>query len=325
MGYGYSVEWREVNSRRFGRNLFPSRIVFETQEDYLRYCGKAADFSRFEGAVNAIRQRHTVLEDWIRSNIATLTELSAEVDGLLEVVHALAARPRPACFARELPVSVDTKFVERHAAVLRQWLDRVLPPHVIRADEDHFERRFGLRYAEPHLQLRFLDPLVQHKMGFPCDVLSLPLHSLGLLPGSGLSVLIVENKVNLLTVPHRRLTIALGGLGNGVSLLRYVPWLGTCNIVYWGDLDVEGLTILSSLRALYPNIQSQFMNEGTIAAWRHLAVDGTNRSLALPPHLTSEECRAFAICARENLRIEQERIPQSAVATALGDQPLLLS
>ena len=38
-----------------------------------------------------------------------------------------------------------TKFVERHRRILREWLDIVLPPETIRADEEHFERRFGLR------------------------------------------------------------------------------------------------------------------------------------------------------------------------------------
>jgi len=40
LGYGYTVMWHEVNSRKMGRNRFPERIVFETQADYLRYIGK---------------------------------------------------------------------------------------------------------------------------------------------------------------------------------------------------------------------------------------------------------------------------------------------
>jgi len=319
VGFGYTVEWQEKNSRRFGRNLFPTRIVIETQEDFLRLSGRSKDFRKFQEAVGAIRPRCAVLEGWIRSNIAALTDLASEVNGLLEVVEVLQRTPRPGCFARELPLSVDTKFIDRHQRVLRQWLDQILPPHAIRADEEHFERRYGLRYAEPHLMVRFLDTEFQRRLGFPCDVLSVPIHTLGAWQPGAVPVLIVENKVNLLTAPRRQYAIALGGMGNGITLLRYVPWLTTASVTYWGDLDVEGLTILSALRAIFPQTQSVFMDDIAVAAWRHLAVTGTGRVLDVPPHLTQSEKSAFHLCAEHNLRIEQERIPQAAVIAAISN------
>lgn len=320
VGFGYTVEWRQINSRRFGRNLFPARILIETEDDFLHLTGRAREFRQFKEAVEIIRARHPVLEGWIRSNVAALTDLAPEVTGLLDIVDVLQRVPRPVCFARELPVSVDTKFVERHQGVLRQWLDQVLPPHVIRADEDHFERRYGLRYAEPHMLVRFLDLATQRNLGFPCDVLSIPLHTLGSWQPGTVPVIVVENKVNLLTVPRGRYAIALGGLGNGLSLLRYVPWLAAANLTYWGDLDAEGLAILSALRAMFPKTQSVFMDEAAVAAWRHLAITGTGRTLDIPPHLESEERSAFLLCAQDNLRIEQERIPQAAVNAALSGE-----
>lgn len=322
LGFGYTVEWREVKSRRFGRNYFPARIVIETQEDFLRLTGRMRDFGRLQDVVNAIRAWHSALDGWIRSNTAALTELAPDVDSLLEVVDVLQRTPRPGCFARELPVSVDTKFIERREKVLRQWLDQILPPHAIRADEEHFERRYGLRYAEPHLLVRFLDPMAQKRLGFPCDVLSLPLHTLGTWQINGLAVIIVENKVNLLTVPPGNYSIALGGLGNAVSLFRYMPWLKTANITYWGDLDVEGFAILSNLRMMFPQARSVFMDDAAVKTWRHLAVHGTRRAPAVPAYLTECERRAFAACAEHNLRIEQERIPQMAVVAAFTELAL---
>src|SRR4051812_47360908 len=40
VGYGYSIEWEERNSRRHGRNRFPRRIYFESEADFLRLIGK---------------------------------------------------------------------------------------------------------------------------------------------------------------------------------------------------------------------------------------------------------------------------------------------
>ena len=45
--------------------------------------------------------------------------------------------------------------------------------------------------------------------------------------------------------------INVATLGNGVVLLRYLSWLNNMPIVYWGDLDLEGFEILSSLRTVY--------------------------------------------------------------------------
>jgi hypothetical protein len=264
-----------------------------------------------------VRSEFPALGTWLRSNVREFIAAAEELDGLLGVLRYLIAHPRPECFARELPVPVDTKFVERNKGILRQWFDLVLPPHSIRADEDHFERRYGLQYLETHLFLRFLDPAVQHELGFPCPVLSLPLQSVGRwsMP-SDVRVVIVENKVNLLTLPALGRAVAIGGLGNGVALLRYIPWLANTPIIYWGDLDIEGLEILSRLRALFPQTHSVMMDEATIARWRHLTVQGTGRGAIPPPHLNSNERAAFERCVDLNVRLEQERLPQPDVVEA---------
>lgn len=126
-------------------------------------------------------------------------------------------------------------------------------------------------------------------------------------------VLIVENKVNLLTLPPMAGAVALGGLGNDVTDLRYLSWLAEAAIWYWGDIDVEGFGILSRLRSLHPQTRSLLMDEGTLAGWRHLAGTGSGRPCEVPPGLTLPVRAAFDVCLRDNLRLEQERLPQDVV------------
>lgn len=319
LGYGYTVEWKEVRSRRHGRNLFPQRILFATEQDLLRLVKKERDFGRFAAAVTRLRAELPELDPWLRSNVRALTEAADDLEGLLEVVRWLRGNPRPRIFAREMPLGVDTKFVERNERILRPWLDRVLPASAIRADEEHFERRFGLRYREPDVFVRVLDPALQSELGFPCPALSLPLHTLGDLRVTGANTIVVENRVNLLTLPLLARTIAIGGLGNGASLLRHVTWLETAPLRYWGDLDVEGLAILSRVRALYPASESIFMDRATLERYRSLVVRGNDcdAASATPPGLTAGESDAFTACRTENLRLEQERIPHRDVLAAL--------
>lgn len=318
-GFGYTVQWQEINSRKFGRNQFPARILFETPGDFLRFTGRQREFGGFSDAVTRLRTAFPSLENWIRANVRMLIEAAPDLDGLLCVLQYFCDHPRPNRFARELPLPVDTKFIERHQRLLRGWFDIVLPPHSIRADEEHFERRYGLRYAEPHVLVRLLDAVLEEELRCPCSGLSFPLHTLGAMPVRADAAIIVENKVNLLTLPLFPRGIGLGGLGDGVVLLRYLPWLSDMRVVYWGDLDVEGFEILSSLRAILPHARSFLMDLDTLARWRHLAVPGTGRKPDVPPYLTEAEQRAYIGCRDANLRLEQERIPQDGLPKAVND------
>lgn len=127
-------------------------------------------------------------------------------------------------------------------------------------------------------------------------------------------MLIVENKVNLLTLPASNASIAVGGMGNSVTDLRYVDWLGPVELLYRGDIDVGGFAILSRLRAVFPRVRSVLMDEATLHAWRE-RIGTSGNSRAVPPcaSLTPTEQAALRICGAENLRIEQERFPHAFV------------
>lgn len=319
IGFGYVIQWQERNSRHHGRNLFPERVMFESRDDFLRFIAKHREFADFELAVNHIRRRMPSLESWLQRNRAMLMQHADVVDDLLDVVAYFREHPRPGVFAREIPLSVDTKFIEQNVGILTQWLDIVMPPGAIRSDEQHFARRFGLRYEEPQLLLRFLDPEVQRLTGSPWSECGVPLHSLANSPIPASVVIIVENKINLLTFPSMPSAIAIGGLGNAIVDLTQIAWLADRILWYWGDLDVEGFEILSRLRIRFPHTRSFLMDAASLERWSEtLAVRGTNRQPDMPPLLTDSEAAAFHVCLANNIRIEQERIPQSAVIEAVS-------
>ncbi len=317
LGYGYTIEWTERKSRRHGLNLFPERILFQTADDFLQFIGKRREFSLFTAAVEQLRNRIPQLIPWIRQHRREIVQVADDLDGLLKVVEYFLAHPRPGLYARELPIPVDTKFIERNQNILRDWLDIVLPPHTIRADEKHFARRFGLQYADPLILIRFLDDTLREQSGLPWKELAVPLHSLAATPLACERVVIVENKINLLTLPALPGTLALGGLGNAVTDLRYLLWLAEKELWYWGDIDVAGFEILSRLRAIFPHARSILMDGQTIHDWRN-ALGATVRASSSPPPpgLTSTERLACEICLNDGLRIEQEQIPQSYVQQA---------
>ena len=318
LGYGYEIEWAERNSRKYGRNNFPERIVFETERDLLKLIGKEREFAAWSAAVAQIRARHPRLEQWLITERQQLAAVTQDLSGLLAVVDYFIAHPRPNQFARELPLAVDTKFIERHEKILRVWLDTLLPPSAIRADEDHFERRFGLKYDEPLIRIRFLDSTLQRAIGVPWTNCAVPLHELARQELPATEVLIVENKKNLLTLPPVSGGLGIGGLGNSVTDLRYLEWLAHKRLWYWGDIDVEGFAILSRLRTMFPHIRSILMEGDSVSRWKEsLGGPGQKNPGAALANLTPTEQAAYTVCRASNLRIEQERIPPQAVEESL--------
>ena len=319
LGYGYTVQWKEVKSRLHGKNFFPDRITIETQQDFLRYISKSREFERFSIAIGKIRKRYPQLLSWIRSRRIKFIDVSEQVDGLLDVIDYFREHPQPGLFARELPLTVDTKFIKQHEGILREWFDLLLPADAILADEQHFERRYGLRYYEVPLLIRFLDPGVQKQFGSPWSECSVALSTLSQMQVEVQRVIIVENKVNLLTLPALEHTVALGGLGNGVVDLRLLSWLQNASIWYWGDIDIDGLLILSRLRTLFPQTVSIMMDKQTIEQLPVSLRQTSERAVEeIPAALSDSEAAAFEICSEQNLRIEQEQIPQSYVIEAFG-------
>lgn len=312
LGYGYAIEWEDRNSRRHGRNRFPRKITFESADDLLRLIGKQREFASFASAVKTVRSRRPQLESWMRANPRTLIDSASVVDGLLDVVDYLVDHPRPALYGRELPLSVDTKFTERHERLLRTWLDIVLPPEAIAAHEDHFARRFGLKYAEPLIHIRFLDPETPQASSFPFSDFAVPLHGLSQWEIDAPRVIVVENKTNLLTLPPLPRTLGIHGMGFGITDLRYVEWLQRRELWYWGDLDLAGFGILSRFRAIFPHVRSVFMDSASAARWASsFGVAAKSRLRESLPNLTAAEESAYEQCALRNLCIEQDKIPQA--------------
>lgn len=310
---GYSIQWKQVRSRDFGNNRFPERIVIDTADDLVSLIGKQKHFSATCRVAERIRERFPALSGWVTANIRKITDCAEPLEGLIQVAEFFLHNPWPDCYARQIPVAVDTKFVERHQSVLRDWLDELLPGSAIQADETKFALRFGLRDGQPYTTLRTLDPTLQTELGLPFDELSLPLRSLESLPLRDATVIIVENQLNLLTLPTINRGLAIRGEGKAVTRLRRLQWLANNRVLYWGDIDVEGFQILSSLRTFFPHIRSILMTDAVLRDHNALVLAGSGAAGSGPQNLADDELAAFRLCDQHNWRLEQERLPQPYV------------
>ncbi|ENW19182.1 hypothetical protein F926_02743 [Acinetobacter haemolyticus NIPH 261] len=82
-------------------------------------------------------------------------------------------------------------------------------------------------------------------------------------------------------------------------------------IYYWGDLDSEGLNILSMVRQKIPDVIPLMMDEVTILQFEDKMVDEPDSVFSEPQYLTAEELILFRHLRSniyKNKRLEQERI-----------------
>ena len=146
-------------------------------------------------------------------------------------------------------------------------------------------------------------------------------------------LIISENKDTAVNFPEMPGAISVEGVGRGGGTFASFGWLVEAPVViYWGDMDADGLEILDGFRAAGVPARSIFMNTVSFDRWERYGTNVDKGGAALTgrdpravPHLTDDERRLYLDLAHpawsRNRRIEQERIPlvvahATVVATA---------
>lgn len=217
-GFGYTVVAERTKNRLHGVQDIPKAIIFESQIDFLKYVGKQKEFEAFNSDIKKILSLIPELKDWCISNPLLVINNSLKWDDLIKVcLWFMSFHETEKYYIRELPIAIDTKFVESHISILRTLLDELVP-HLTKMEESFFHKRFGLKYQEPRIRLRFLDKLLAIEGRFT-DI-SLPLSDFVKSNLTCKKILITENIMNFLTLPDLNDTIAIWGGGYAVTNLK---------------------------------------------------------------------------------------------------------
>ena len=306
--YGYAIAWEQRNSRRMGMQNVPAKVTFPTQDDYVQFLGKAAEVAQFEKDRDLIRQRCPELVSWLGAKPLKVIEHAGDWDGLLSVSLHLKENPRPNCYLRELPVVVDTKFVERRIGILSELLP-IVAPLTVGTDSRRFETQVRLSLQAAATPVAASRPAPYQALNLPGNDFATPLDQFQDLPLAGTTVLIVENEMTFLSLPWLPKTVALFGAGDGAALLSTAGWLASCRLFYWGDLDCHGFETLAHLRKTFSSITSVLMDSHTFEEYSAFVV-GTPKSQAKEHlELTFDEHVLYVRLAESGMLLEQERIP----------------
>jgi hypothetical protein len=312
----FTIEWTVKNDRRWGRQQFPTKVYFATEDDFLSSLDKAPEAQLFAQNLSATRSLCPELEGWLAGNVRRIVENGEVWPDILKVCRYFVDNPAPGRYIRELPIAIDTKFIQRNEGILTNLLTVLIPDFIDDAGSS-FEKKFGLLFDRPLIRFRTLDEALGRRLGMAFSDLAVPVDQFALLNAVGVSVIITENKMNFLALPPLPNAIGIWGGGSAVALLSKCSWLDSCKVVYWGDIDVSGFEILARLRGMFPRIQTILMDGSTLHRFIDLTVPGKGRIAEAPLRLTPSERTAFERVMSENLMLEQERIPHDVCRQAL--------
>lgn len=306
---GYHIEWTTRKFRLSGEQRIPKRIWFENAQEYLAAVQRAREVEQFCTNLSLIRQQCPGILPWAARNPLKLVAAGDIWPNLVKVCQYFLSNPKPGKYARELPISVPTKFIAEHKAILDSLLQTLFPDAACQRAERSFEERFGLRSEEPLIRFRLLDEEMLGNFGPVVRDASVPLSEALQLDWKDRLIVVVENKMTFLTLPQLRHTIGVWGAGNAAQLLLSIRWLRNCSLLYWGDIDVHGFHIVSRLRGAFPQLQTVMMDLHTLdhhATFVTAAKSASHENVLM---LTEKEHEAYVRVKDGQLLLEQEKIP----------------
>jgi hypothetical protein len=329
---GVRVERETRLMRGIGSQTMPVRIEFDSPRAVAAFAGEVGSWDR------VAKRRAVLLDCWPQlaagTGLGRLYDwleqaIDADVDRLVAVATWIVANPRSGLYLRQLPVTgVDTKWIEGGQRRALAALVGLLQGNEDASGETErdFLRLCGFRAPAARIRIMVLDQDLRNIVGGVRD-LQAPLSDLRTLPWAPRTTLFVENLACAHSLPELESTIAVVGLGRAISLAAELPWVHSTRALYWGDIDTDGLEILSLARALFPGIRSVLMDRATLQRYpsRWVAESVANRQ-ADRARLLPDECAMYeALLAndwagwedQQGVRLEQERLDWSHVEEEL--------
>jgi hypothetical protein len=318
-GYGYTLAFQQVKTKYLGTQDLPTAIYFDTEQDLLKYLSKEKEVILFKENQEKIISTFPILKEWTIQNPSKIIQHPAEWDNLLKVCQYFKQTPVPNLYIRELPVRVHTKFIEKNQSILGELLDNLIPEYV-NHQEKTFEKRFNLKTSEKLVRFKILDKEISRVFFSGIDDIAIPVSQFEKLNLPVKKVIIVENKTTLyttLTLPKMDKAIAIFGSGYSVSHLKQALWLNNIELLYWGDIDVQGFEILSQFRGYFPQTKSILMDKATFDIYFEDDI-GTPSHISIQLNLTAAEQELYSLLKANQWRLEQEKIPLGYVNDWLG-------
>lgn len=315
--YPELVEWQERQYRQLSEQRVPVKLrifslqqlteLLETEQQLENWLDKISSFLK-QSFVHD-RHQHRLFQTLIHHLEQIERYSQQEWQWLIQLIEQLKPNMGAGLYLRALPLSaVNTKFLEQNL-LLTEAICNVLYDDEIVLAGGLLAWLDCLDSPKGWLTIKPVCPNVQEKLGgLPVFQLSTEVLDQFELPAE--RIIVVENIQSGLACPNLENSIVVCGGGKNISWMN-AKWLQHKQVFYWGDIDSEGLNILSMVRQKIPHVIALMMDEATVLQFQNHMVDEPDSIFSEPQYLTADELKLFHDLRAQtfkNRRLEQERI-----------------
>ena len=231
-------------------------------------------------------------------------------ENILHVCSFFIENPKSNLYIREIPIPTVATFIEDNQKIITEILVAFLPNT---NTNDCFEKRFGLKYDAPLVRIRSLNGVLGN---FPIADISLKIEDWQKVKLEFKTVFIITDSLNFLRFPHQENAIAILGTAKMLADLDQLSFLKNAQIYFWSDLNIQGATWLSSVRAKFPNTKSFLMEIELLEAYEAIVenIKITNTEIII--RLTPKE-QELLTELRKGKQLLQKHIRQEDIEIAL--------
>lgn len=323
------VEFQSKNFQKFGVVTLPYYLIIENRIGLISIFSKdkQAQLQNLQNSINKIicelnKDFEIDSQDFFNfliDNLEIFENFSNdEIHQFLQLLPQLKFGMGNGLYLRNLPViGVDSKFIETHFGLIELFLNKLYHNEII----NQGGLMAWLNCQEKPNDWLLIKPLCEITKNKLANLPLLRLNSQTLiayeLPAD--NILIIENEQSCLMLNNIKNTMAIAGGGKNIGWLK-AEWFKHKKVYYWGDIDLDGLFILSLARKYCPHIIPIMMDKKTVLNHQHLMVNDTGVINEVPSHLNGDEKALFLALKNGNFlggRLEQERLEHSFVQMQL--------
>lgn len=307
-----TVIWQDISYRATSEAItVPTHWEIPTLQDWIKAAHLNPEASQLLHLLDHIDPRyHTT---FIRNRSLWKNHSPEEMIKLCTLVDQLEPRCAGGAPLRAISLAgIDTKFFERHRHSITRLLDLRFDGEATHQGLETFLDAW--KDSNDWLLLADLDGQL-----LPFSQIRVRSQELREKPLPSTTILIVENEKSLHQLPPLEDTIAILGAGLNLNWLAS-PWIQEKQILYWGDIDTWGLTMLSQAREHLPHLTPILMTLDVFQTHAPLSAvpEPASASPEPPPHLSDDEKHLYQHLQRTpKNRLEQEFLPKDLVQQAL--------
>jgi len=286
-GFGYTVTLKTVKSRHAGEISMPDDIYFENVEDYVKFIDKEKEFLAFRKVAMKSQKLLPSILPWMQENPLKVIKHLANWNSILTIGKYFLANPQPKMYARALPLDIPTTFIEKHTTILAEIFNAILPTTAINTQENQFEQRFGLLYAEPIIRMRALDKMVFENL--PSEDISLTVSDWKTQIVKTKNIFLATDLLNFLRFPNFPESLIIYGDAATLKVLKGLPWLAEKQTYLWTDISIKSFQLLADLRQSFSKVTPFLLDKTTFEKHASFASLSLKEELTMIAGLTTAE------------------------------------